>query len=117
MVARLRWSRCREEPWSPTDNLFVSLVHLPIAHAVMTNTHDFTHALRAHTKRLMAQEATNVFSGLIVQHIKPNQTITSVAQLHAIKSVIAREEGRTVQCMEQRDDVIAVFHSRAPDFH
>jgi len=51
---RLRWSGSREKTWSPADHLFVSLVQLPVAYAAVTDTHHFSHALGAQTKRLMA---------------------------------------------------------------
>lgn len=92
-------------------------MQLPIAHAAVAYTYDFAHALGLRAKRLVTQEATNMCGSLIVRHIKPDQTITSVAQLYVIKPVIAREEGRTVQCMEQMDDVIAIFHARALNLH
>jgi hypothetical protein len=92
--------KSREEIRSPTDNALFSLMQLPIAHVAMADTYDFAHALDLRAKRLVTQEATNICGSLIVQHIKPDQTITGVAQLRTIKPVIAREEGRTVQGME-----------------
>jgi hypothetical protein len=109
--------RSREEIRSPTDNALFSLVQLSIIDAAVADTYDFAHALGLRAKRLVTQEATDICGSLIVQHIKPDQTITGVAQLRAIKPMIAREEGRTAQCMKQREDVIAIFHARAPDLH
>jgi hypothetical protein len=78
-----------EEIRSPTDSALFSLVQLPIAHAAVADTYDFAHALGLRANRLVTQEATNICGSLIVQHIKPDQTITGVAQLCAIKPVIA----------------------------
>jgi hypothetical protein len=81
----------------------------------MMQANDLAHSLRPGAECLMAQEAADVLGYLVKGHIRYNETITGMSQRRLVEAMIAGEESRLGQLVEQRNDFVAVFHAQPPD--
>jgi hypothetical protein len=89
---------------------------LPVTHSAVIDAGHSTHALCLRAKGSVPQETADKLSSFVKGNIKKHQAISPVAQISLVKIVIAGEESGSAQSMQERNNLIAIFHPRSSDF-
>jgi hypothetical protein len=100
---------------SPLESMRPFDARLPVVHSGVMDADNFTHALCLRSKGRVAQKSADKLSSFVKVDIEKHQAISPVAQIILVKIVIADEEGRSAQSMQERNNLTAIFHPRSSD--
>ena len=100
---------------SPPESMGLFDPRLPVTHSAVMDADNSTHALCPRAKGSVPQNTADKLSSLVKGDIKKHQAVSPVAQISLAKIVIAGEKGRSVQTMQERNNLAAIFHTRSSD--